>query len=316
MWTDSSGYFFAQHIPESDLVLEVPSKKNISLKKDPVFINEGGTIVSTPFGCTGVKPVYDLIGKDLLLKNYVEKENMSYVDDIVKLSEKWNTKDYFKFKKNLKKLSLSHSSFIITYGTDYISFFAPWVDILCKEFNIKAIIIIGQRSWDRPTSQFIPLFRDSINALKKLKKKNCMVLTHNGLESIVHSPYQIKKFHTTSKNGFYSRHQIKLKYLKNFKQFKFKSCVKSIDFNKKLITPSIHFENPFMIKNADLLVSRGVGNPKTKPNKFHSTIVGSGPTCEYLYSGVPVSQLSTKNMDFTWESLYIILTLTKHENRS
>lgn len=317
MWKDSSGYLYSIKIPGSTLV-ETPDYKKITIKRGSrAFLNEGGTIVALPCGVSGVNPVMNLPMVDPWFNMVLEKENISYIDGIVKLSEKWGVEDYFQFKSHLEILSKEHKEFIITYGTDCISFFAPWVALLCKDLNVKAVIIVGQRSWDRPTSQFPLLLKDSFTIFSKLPPGGSVVLTHNGKNTLVHLPYQIKKFHTTSKKGFYSRNCISLSKLTFVKKLKFKKEIHCKSTLEEVSPISVSFETPLTnMSSPDLLVSRGVGNSRFPPVGLHSTIVCSGPTCEYLYSGCSTSQLFTSIIDPSWQSLYIIGALTDYENRS
>ena len=49
--------------------------------------------------------------------------------------------------------NLGYSRFIFTHGTDYLSFFAPWLDPLSKDLKYSGVIIVSRRSLDRPTSE-------------------------------------------------------------------------------------------------------------------------------------------------------------------
>lgn len=316
MWRDQSGYFYNNPINGASPWSPIINLNSSYTRKETAFLNEGGTIVSTPTGFIGVSPCADLPKVDPFFNDYLVQNNYSYYDGLTKLSEKWTTLDYIDFRSRFSSYSKTHSNFIITYGTDNVSFFAPWVDLLCKEFNVKAVVIIAQRSWDRPTSEFIPLVQDSPNVLKKLCLGNAVVLSHNGDQTIIHNPYEIRKSHTTSKRGFYSTHNIRYTNLHKIKPLYFRGTpLRTVDNITKVHATQAQVDTPFSSTSPDILLCRGVGNSRSKPGKLHSTIVGSGPTCEYLYGGHSTVQLMNREVDFTWESLYVINHLTNYENR-
>ena len=300
---------------------ERSEKKRVLLNSSLVFVNTGGTIVSAPRDDvpTGVRPLVDLPSVDPVLREFLSREDASYVDSVVKLSEEWTEEDYLEVREELKFLRGSgRDKFIFTHGTDCVSFFAPWIDLLSKELDFKGVILIAQRSWDRPTSEFHPLLERSLSALDRLKRGNSVVLTHReDGDVLVHNPYQIRKFHTTAMEGFYSTHSMLLSKRGALPRTEFLRRHRPRSEVRLLRPPTVLVQTMFTRKErAELRVSRGVGNFKQKwRDEFSGTIVGSGPMNQYLYNGGSRVRLCVNELDFTWESLYVISAFTD-EDRS
>lgn len=290
IWQDlESGYFYSFKLNENCKIYE-PKGVDRFVQGPQLLVNCGGTIVSGPCGqFTSVKP---LSGLDQL----IELNGFGYWPFKLKLSENWTLEDYVELEK------LDNRDMIITHGTDNISFFAPWIDILAKIKNFKAVIIISQRSFDRPTSPFTLLFRAAKKMLKRLKKGDVVVLTQKEDKVLIHNPYEIKKFHTTHKEGFYS---------KNSSTFKITRAIFKKPFKLKTpLPPSIEVETPFSKPNSKILLTRGVGNAKNYMD-YNVTIVNKGPMNSSLYGGLKSTHsYHTRNLDYSWESLYVLMTFT------
>ena len=311
-----TGYFYAQDLGNcvytSNSELE---PQTLQFNTDLLFINCGGTIVSTsvPGQHTGVEPRSNLLG-NFFFRSFLQTNKISYVEGILKLSEKWTLPDYF-FIKDLILKKIKHKKRIIfTFGTDYVSFFAPWIELLSQEMGFKSVILISQRSLDRPSAELPHLLKYTIPVLNKLKFNCSVVLTYNTEGVFVHNPFEIKKFHTTSKKGFYSNHQTSYPSIKLPRPTRFK--VKTVSSLTQMRVSKIEFETIFSnLDKVDLRISRGVGNPRISfENQFCSTMVNNGPTNSYLYNGLLES--STLDPNFTWESVLVLYTLTNYAGRN
>ena len=315
LWVDqNSGYFYCQELPNSVIwnpfTSDVISLKRRSTHYDTryCFINCGGTIVSTPTkNSIGVAPCNDLL-ENPGFNDFLKKNRVNYEEFSLKLSEEWLPLDYLNLKKRLIDLRKQYTNFIFTYGTDYVSFFAPWVDLLSKQLNFKAIICVGQRSLDRPTSEFDTLINAAIIVLKKMHSRNCFVLTYDYPSPRVHNAYELKKYHTTSKTGFYSKNS---KYLEeNLKKLSlsFKEKIVTVNELSQLKKVDLGVETcTYTPDRTELRINRGVGNSKKSYlGQTHCTSTCSGPVNPYLYNNISKDHLFSSDFQFSWESCYVL----------
>ena len=300
----NTGYFY----PHSKARIQL---KDPVIRKDTdfAFINCGGTIVSEPNqNLTGVSPILDLYHRDPLFKKYIDS-GVSYHPYKLSLSEFWSLEDYIDLKKYVT--TLKEKKIIFTHGTDNISFFGPWIDLLAKELKFKAVILIGQRDWSKPTSEFPELINNSLKVVSKVNSGNAVVITHNN-QIRIHNPYELRKIHTTSKEGFYSPFPVRLGQSMSKVYTKFKTTPSTVSKLKDCNKMDIELQNLEQSNcKVDLVIGRGVGGTKSKTHTFFSTIVGSGPVNSILYSGSQKKPaLCTREVNFTWQAMYILCKLT------
>lgn len=311
-----TGYFCATKLDQNFKKIKKNTSKVIEINTNSktLFLNLGGTITSGPtLKYTGVQPLKNLLNFDFKLKKLLEHHHIDYCEKIMKLSEDWGLKEYYQIKSIFESFK-EKKIFILTYGTDNISFFGPWIDVLCKLTGHSALILVSQRSWDRPTSELPYLLSNALNVCKKLKKNHCYVMTYALDKVFLHSPYEIQKYHTTKKSAFYSKNQ-KIYAFKDLKwppsiKFKTLRIKEALELKELKIT----LDTPFSAKVADLLIYRGTGNSKKSKKTFPvCTIVNSGPLNPYLYSNQ--SHLKKPKLQYSWQALVTLKTFTEYACR-
>jgi len=319
----NTGYFALEKCTSDytlakNLKKQTPKLPDLS-KEGSIFINAGGTIVSSPNfskNVLGVTP-QGLFLEDKFLK-FIKLKKINYFESILKLSEDWTLKDYLIFKTHLKRFT--NKRLIITHGTDNLAFFSTWVLLLAKQIGFNAIILVGQRSLDRPTAEFYQLLGPAFKVLKRIKGNNVIVCTFKSATQIaLHPPLEIKKFHTTKKDAFYSQKMKVLNlsnYLKNLDLSNLKTTLKDLGIFKEhrkieTINTLAQFKKvPFTIQSLNqdnkkaFKICRGVGNClKPKKGEELATIIGAGPLNFTLYHK---KSTGCKNRSYSWESLYIL----------
>jgi len=307
MWVDASGYFYTRNIGElgTKQVL-VEEQIPIVIKKvhsKVHFYNTGGTIVAGPNykDYHSVSPVTNIL-KHTLINSFFEDNNISYSDLRCKLSEHWTEQDYIDVKHQLQR-NKEHKSFIFTHGSDNIGFFSTWIAILAMEMNFKAVILVSQRSLDKPTNDLLKLCYASLEVLKKLKPSNAIVICSTKQNVECHIPFEIRKYHTTKKDAFYSKHR---------KVLTVDTCLKDTSklFKEPSLSsghpwPKVALENPLEdTVESDIRLCRGSGNAKKiLPNEDLAVIIGSGPLNTLLYTTTANKQ---SILECSWEALYVL----------
>ena len=304
MWVDNNtGYIYASKIYDW-CTPWISDQTDASYRTDrkKILLNCGGTIVSTPdYGVCGVKP-FPLI-KEEGFKAFLDKYDLGYVPFKLKLSQEWDFQDY----KQMDRIFLENKgkTLFITHGTDNVSFFAPWVDLLSIRHKIQTVIMISQRSLDRPTSDFY----DMLKKLTDQKFQGTRVITRMmPYGYTAHNPYEIKKYGTFKRDGFYSENMtdymnFKTVLLKN--RYKKQIC-KSGTYSKP---PVIKVQTPFDTdEKAHIRLIRGLANTRNENHDYGVTIVNHGPSNPHVYQSKNKNRPSfhNKDLDYTWESLCVL----------
>ena len=76
----------------------------------------------------------------------------------LKLSEKWDLQDYEKLKS--VSSCWKGKNVLLTHGTDNLSFFAPFIDLLSKVNRFKGIVVASQKDHSKPSRE-LDVLRES-----------------------------------------------------------------------------------------------------------------------------------------------------------
>jgi L-asparaginase/Glu-tRNA(Gln) amidotransferase subunit D len=312
-----------KYLEPNDTILDFNYKKVELSPNYPlchtVFTNTGGTISSGyNFNLTGVQcmdiRLYDRKLNDFLIRNKVNYETL-----LLKLSEDYVLQDYNTIHQYIRK-SRFHK-FLFTHGTDNISYFSSWIKILCQKYNKSAVIIVSQRSWDRPTCELHSILESSHNILENLRSKEVWNVTYHDENYIqVHHPFYIRKIDTYSKRAFYSENSMLVPKNTIIKRFK-RDLNFMYDIRPKLeVTHTLGIESIFQKSKDTIVLGTGLGHTQDN-HYFRSSIVRQGPLNKFIYykqksedlqihTNKNIIQLLINHIDlqkFSCEALFIIL---------
>ena len=245
-------------------------------------LNTGGTATALPSQkVTGVTSRLGVFGSEGPLGPLVKQLGMGALDlQWVKGSEDYTLQDY----KLVYKILRDHPrcrKWIIVHGTDNMGFFAPWVALIARQLNLKVLLTCSQRSLDRPTCQLVHLLTLARSLINRVKAGRSYVLS--GYHPRIHSPLQIRKTHTSSKDCFYSQSMALVGPNMRFPRYD----LPVVDL--QVIEPrqvSIGYPLPWNhLVQCQVILSYGLGNRPPNSRGVMFTRIPAGPCNPLLYGG-------------------------------
>ena len=208
----------------------------------------------------------------------------------------------------------------MTHGTDNISYFSTWIKLLCQKYKKSAVIIVSQRSWDRPTCELHAILPSANILLSNLRMKEVWVLTYyNSTHVEIHHPFYIRKVDTYDKRAFYSEDSIIFSKESLCKRFRKNLNIDYSFRDLKEIKHKIGLESVFQKCKDTIVLGTGLGHTQVV-HSLGSSIVRKGPLNQYIYYKndtkdlLPIqnkilrSLLEQKDLEkFSFEALFVIL---------
>lgn len=324
---------FSEYMVET---LDPDSLKNKALisESNRLFYNCGGTITSRYTDKTSGVDCVDISAFDSKFNAVLRQQGFNYKLGPLKLSENYTLKDYLNIKAELIRLISERKvnsalRVVFTHGTDNLAYFATWIKLLSVELHFYAVIIVAQRSHDRPTCELHALLPSAIRILLRMKHVTAICVTYcNEKFVLCHDAFEVRKTDTYAKNAFWS---FNMKYVSRKNPY--------VVTQKEMFTIDTKFRNyrvPLLVENLfdrkskarnQLILGTGIGNfRRTLDSNFtYTTRTTKGPFNPLIYdkedlplyeafrnTGLKASTLR----HFSFEALHTILNVVPKKRYS